>query len=45
MTRNMLIETRDGFDYMGADYATWMRMASFTVALWLNVAVLFAAFA
>src|SRR5262245_6413904 len=30
MSLNMLIETRGGFDYTGADCATWMREAGFT---------------
>jgi hypothetical protein len=29
MSLNMLIETRSGFDYTGADCATWMREAGF----------------
>jgi hypothetical protein len=29
MSLNMLIETRGGFDYTGADCATWMREAGF----------------
>jgi len=32
MSLNMLIETRGGFDYTGADCATWMRDAGFTQA-------------
>jgi hypothetical protein len=30
MSLNMLIETREGFDYTGADCAGWMREAGFT---------------
>ncbi len=30
MSLNMLIETRGGFDYTGADCVTWMREAGFT---------------
>jgi len=29
MSLNMLIETRGGFDYTGADCAAWMREAGF----------------
>jgi hypothetical protein len=29
MSLNMLIETRGGFDYTGADCAAWMRAAGF----------------
>jgi hypothetical protein len=29
MSLNMLIETRGGFDYTGADCATWIRQAGF----------------
>jgi hypothetical protein len=29
MSLNMLIETQGGFDYTGADCATWMRGAGF----------------
>lgn len=29
MSLNMLIETRGGFDYTGADCASWMRAAGF----------------
>ena len=29
MSLNMLIETRGGFDYTGADCANWMREAGF----------------
>jgi len=30
MSLNMLIETREGFDYTGADCCAWMRKAGFT---------------
>jgi hypothetical protein len=30
MSLNMLIETRGGFDYTGADCMDWMREAGFT---------------
>ena len=30
MSLNMLIETREGFDYTGADCAGWMREAGFS---------------
>ena len=30
MSLNMLIETREGFDYTAADCAAWMREAGFT---------------
>jgi hypothetical protein len=29
MSLNMLIETRDGFDYTGADCAGWMKDSGF----------------
>jgi hypothetical protein len=29
MSLNMLIETRGGFDYTGADCSTWLRQAGF----------------
>jgi hypothetical protein len=29
MSLNMLVETRGGFDYTGADCAAWMRAAGF----------------
>jgi precorrin-6B methylase 2 len=32
MSLNMLIETRDGFDFTGADCCEWMREAGFTSA-------------
>ena len=32
MSLNMLIETRGGFDYTGADCAAWMREAGFKTA-------------
>jgi hypothetical protein len=32
MSLNMLIETRGGFDYTGADCAAWMREAGFRQA-------------
>ncbi len=30
MSLNMLIETRGGFDYTGADCSRWMREAGFS---------------
>jgi hypothetical protein len=30
MSLNMLVETGDGFDYSGADFAKWCQQAGFT---------------